>query len=47
MAIMFDLIGNLPQVEEYASAAGMLGGCYDDWAHDDLVARKVSYYIDS
>jgi len=33
--------------EKYASAAGTLGGCYDDWAHDDLVARKVRFYIDS
>lgn len=31
----------------YASAAGKVGGCYDDWALDGLVARKVSDFSDA
>jgi hypothetical protein len=44
---MFGLIGIKPQVEDYASAAGSLGGCYDDWTLDALVARKVSECSDA
>ena len=44
---MFGRIGITPQVEGYAFATGILGGCYDDWALDALVARKVSDCFDA